>query len=203
MPRSPLSCVTGRFQPVHRQHLELFLEALATSDRLIVAITNPDPGTRRPRAESAHRHLPDANPFTFWERLRMVRTALAGAGVAEESIDVVPFPIHDAAAWPHYVPLGATHLVRVYSAWEAAKARELEAAGYPVRVLAGDERTRLSGAEVRRALRDGGPWRPMLPGAVVPLVERLVAERPLAERAGGKWQGGGPPQMGASAPEYP
>jgi len=49
-------------------------------------------------------------------------------------------------------------------------------------VLAGDERARLSGAEVRRTLREGGPWRDMLPGAVVPLVERLVAERPLAER---------------------
>jgi len=34
MGRSALSCVTGRFQPVHRQHLELFLEALALSERL-------------------------------------------------------------------------------------------------------------------------------------------------------------------------
>src|ERR1700758_3300621 len=102
MPRSALSCVTGRFQPVHRQHLELFLEALATSDRLIVAITNPDPGARQPRAESAHRHLPESNPFTFWERLRMVRAALAGAGVTDDSVDVVPFPLHRPEVWPHY-----------------------------------------------------------------------------------------------------
>jgi nicotinamide-nucleotide adenylyltransferase len=182
MPRSALSCVTGRFQPVHRQHLELFLTALATSERLIVAITNPDPGTREPRAESAHRHLPEANPFTYFERLQLVCAALAGAGVPCASIDVVPFPIHQPALWTHYVPLTAVHLVRLYSSWEETKARELEAAGYAVRVLAGDERTRLSGAEVRRALREGGPWRPMLPDAVVPLVERFVAERPLAER---------------------
>ncbi|TMC99303.1 MAG: cytidyltransferase [Chloroflexi bacterium] len=182
MGRSALSCVTGRFQPVHRQHLELFLEALALSERLIVAITNPDPGTREARGESAHRHLPEANPFTYYERLRLVRAALAGAGVAEASVDVVPFPIHHPEVWPHYVPLGTAHLVRVYSAWEEAKARELEAAGYPVRVLAGDERTRLSGSEVRRALREGGPWRAMLPEGVVPIVERLIAERPLAER---------------------
>lgn len=184
MPRSALSCVTGRFQPVHLQHLELFLEALARSERLIVAITNPDPGTREERAESAHRHLPEANPFTYYERLRLVRAALSGAGVADASVDVVPFPIHHPAAWPHYVPLIAAQLVRVYSPWEEAKARELEAAGYPVRVLPGDERSRLSGTEVRRALREGGPWRGMLPGAVVPLVERFVAERPLAERLG-------------------
>jgi nicotinamide-nucleotide adenylyltransferase len=182
MPLPALSCVTGRFQPVHRQHLELFLEALGTSDRLIVAITNPDPSTREERAESAHRHLPDANPFTYYERMRLVRAALTGAGVAEAGVDVVPFPIHHPAAWPHYVPLGAEHLVRVYSAWEEAKARDLAAAGYAVRMLAGDARTRLSGAEVRRALREGGQWRAMLPETVVPLVERLLAERPLADR---------------------
>jgi nicotinamide mononucleotide adenylyltransferase len=182
MPRSALSCVTGRFQPVHRQHLDLFLEALGTSERLIVAVTNPDPGTREPRTESAHRHLPEANPFTFYERLRLVRAALAGAGVAGSRVDVVPFPIHHPAVWSHYVPLTARHLVRVSSPWEEAKARELEAAGYAVRVLPGDDATRLSGTEVRRALREGGPWRAMLPDAVVPLVERFVAERPLAER---------------------
>jgi nicotinamide-nucleotide adenylyltransferase len=184
MARSSLSCVTGRFQPVHRQHLELFLEALGTSERLIVAITNPDPGTRAARPESAHRHLPEANPFTYYERLRLVRAALAGAGITEASVDVVPFPIHHAEVWPHYVPLGAIHLVRVSSAWEEAKARELEAAGYPVRVIRGGEHARLSGTEVRRALREGGQWREMLPGSVVPLVERLLADRPLAERGG-------------------
>ena len=39
-----LGCVTGRFQPVHEQHLELFGIALAECAHQIVAVTNPDTG---------------------------------------------------------------------------------------------------------------------------------------------------------------
>jgi len=181
-PSTALSCVTGRFQPPHLQHLGLLLEALPTSERLIVAITNPDPATRESRPESAHRHLPESNPFTYWERLRMLTAALGGEGVDGARYDVVPFPIHHPQAWPHYVPLHALQLVRVHSPWEAAKARDLQAAGYAVRTLTQDPRTRLSGVEVRRLLREGGDWRGLVPAAVVPLLERLIAERSLRDR---------------------
>jgi nicotinamide mononucleotide adenylyltransferase len=177
-----LTCVTGRFQPLHLQHLELLLEALATSERLIAAITNPDPGTREARPESAHRHLPESNPFTYHERLQLVGAALTEARVPAARFDIVPFPLHHPEVWPHYVPLRAEQLVRVHSPWEAAKARDLEAAGYAVRTLVGDPRTRISGVEVRRALREDGAWQALVPGAVVPLVERFVAERSLAAR---------------------
>ena len=65
--------VTGRFQPVHHQHLELFALALAEHDHLVVAVTNPDSGARHEAATSTHRHTDAANPFTYFERLRLLR----------------------------------------------------------------------------------------------------------------------------------
>ena len=59
-----LAAVTGRFQPVHAQHLELFALALAEHDHLVVAVTNPDSGARHEAATSTHRHTDAANPFT-------------------------------------------------------------------------------------------------------------------------------------------
>ena len=59
-----LACVTGRFQPVHEEHLELFEIALGASAHLIVAITNPDTGTLHADPASPHRHTRGATPFT-------------------------------------------------------------------------------------------------------------------------------------------
>src|SRR6185503_2780148 len=84
------AAVTGRFQPVHHQHLELFALALAEHDHLVVAVTNPDSGARHEAATSTHRHTDAANPFTYFERLRLLRAALDGAGLADRA-SVVPF----------------------------------------------------------------------------------------------------------------
>jgi len=74
-----LVCVTGRFQPVHADHLRLFRAALAGGDRLVVAVTNPDPGACRAEPTSGHRHRADANPFTYFERVGLLAAALAGS----------------------------------------------------------------------------------------------------------------------------
>ena len=124
-----LAAVTGRFQPVHAQHLELFAHALREHDELVVAVTNPDTGARREELTSAHRHTDAANPFTYYERVRLLTVALAGAGLAERTV-VVPFDLTRPELWPQYVPLHARHYVRAYSAWEKDKASQLEAGGY-------------------------------------------------------------------------
>ena len=70
-----LGCVTGRFQPVHCQHMELFEMARHQCGHLIVAVTNPDPGARHPEPTSTHRHTAAANPFTYYERVRLSTAA--------------------------------------------------------------------------------------------------------------------------------
>ncbi|MGH9054633.1 MAG: adenylyltransferase/cytidyltransferase family protein, partial [Acidimicrobiales bacterium] len=135
--KEQLGCVTGRFQPVHEQHLELFSVALKDCQRLVVGVTNPDTDARHVEPTSAHRHLSSANPFTYYERTVLLGAALRGAGLAERC-SVVPFDLTHPALWSQYVPLAAVQFVRAYSDWEREKAGRLAAAGYRVRLLDGD-----------------------------------------------------------------
>jgi cytidyltransferase-like protein len=160
--------IHGRFQPFHNGHLEYLRGAAARCDELFVGITNPDPTRVVAEPDDPLRHLPESNPFTYWQRLLMVEAAAAGA---DAPVRVVPFPISEPELWPAYVPPGVTQFVRLFSAWGAAKLERLRAAGYEVVVLDEGAAKELSGADVRAALRAGGDWRPLVPPAVVPLVE--------------------------------
>ncbi|GAA4839557.1 hypothetical protein GCM10023201_31620 [Actinomycetospora corticicola] len=165
-----LAAVTGRFQPVHAQHLDLFAHALADHDELVVAVTNPDRGARRREATSAHRHTDAANPFTFYQRVRLLTAALAGAGL---TATVVPFDLTRPDVWPEYVPLDAHQYVRAYSDWEAEKAAQLRAGGYAVTVLVGDPDAKLEATDIRAGFDDGS-WEDLVPASTVPVLRSLL-----------------------------
>ena len=171
--RTALACVTGRFQPVHEQHLELFEIALRDADQLIVAITNPDHGARHEEPTSAHRHRDSANPFTYYERVRLLTAALTDRGIAAETT-IVPFDLTRPQHWPEYVPLHARHLVRAYTDWERHKAELLADAGYPVTVLDGDPVQRLSATEIRSRIEHGEQWEDLVPASVIPVLRSLL-----------------------------
>lgn len=175
-----LAAVTGRFQPVHDQHLELFALGLAAHDHLVVAVTNPDPGARHVASTSAHRHTDEANPFTYFERTRLLAAALAGAGMADRAT-VVPFDLTRPEVWPDYVPRRAVQYVRAFSAWESDKARRLADGGYEVVVVEGDPATKLDAATIRARFGDGADgaesWVPLVPPATVPVLSALLGDR--------------------------
>lgn len=168
-----LACVTGRFQPVHAQHLELFEIALLDADGLIVAITNPDLGARHQEATSAHRHRRSANPFTYYERAQLLTAALTARGLAERTT-IVPFDLTRPEHWAEYVPLHALQVVRAYSDWERHKARLLADAGYPVQVLDGGPAGRLSSSDIRARIERGASWEELTPDAVIPVLRTLL-----------------------------
>ena len=170
-PVTELSCVTGRFQPVHDQHLELFEIALGQSTHLIVAVTNPDSGSLFESDASVHRHRPTDNPFTYFERVRLLHAALSGAGLRDRTT-IVPFDLCAPRRWPEYVPLPARQFVRVYGEWEATKARLLHDAGYQVVALEGDVEGRRSSSDIRARMRAGEDWESLVPPAVLPQLRR-------------------------------
>lgn len=168
--------VHGRFQPFHHGHLEYVLAALARSDHLIIGITNPDPWQTRAEAADAHRHTPEANPFTFFERQRMIRTALHAAGVNPLRVSLVPFPIHEPERWTYYCPRETVQFVRVFSAWGREKVTRLRTAGWRVEVLDAGHAKQVSGRIVRRRLReDGGGWRDLVPPSVAAVLDEIGA----------------------------
>lgn len=177
-----LGCVTGRFQPLHRQHLDLLAIALDACAHVIVAVTNPDTGARQEEPTSTHRHTAAANPFTYYERVRLIEAAVRQNGYADR-ITIVPFDLTQPAFWAQYVPLSANQFVRAYGDWERQKAQRFERAGYAVTLLRGDPVDRVSAGEVRARLMAGeSHWQALVPAATIPMLEEFLTDAPLHER---------------------
>lgn len=168
--RVPLGMIHGRFQPFHNGHLEYLRLALERSDVLLVGITNPDPHQVAEEDTATHRHQPGANPFTFFQRLMMIREAVREDHIAPERIIIIPFPVNLPERWRYYVPPEAHHFVRVFSAWEQAKVDRIAAAGYAVEVLSPGATKDVEATEVRRRLATGEDWRALVPTAVARII---------------------------------
>lgn len=171
MTRAALGMIHGRFQPFHLGHLAYMREAAARCERLLVGITNPDRLRTRAVDEDASRHLPESNPFTYTDRLRMVLAAAEEAGVAP--VLVIPFPITEPELWPDYVPPGTVHYLRVLSPWGAAKLDRLRAGGGRVEALDAGAGKTVSGTKVREAMRGGGDWASLVPASVADVIRTL------------------------------
>ena len=165
--------IHGRFQPFHVGHLEYLRGAAERCDEVFVGITNPDPERIKPEASDPLRHLPESNPFTYVERLLMVKAAARDAGIDLSRLHVIPFPVNEPELWHAYVPDDVVQFIRLFSDWGGTKLERLRDAGYEVVVLDEGAAKEVSGADVREALRDGGDWESMVPPGVADVLKRL------------------------------
>lgn len=165
--------IHGRFQPFHRGHLEYLRGAAERSDEVWIGITNPDPTRIKPEASDPLRHLPDSNPYTYAERLLMVKAAAADLGLDLGRVHVIPFPVNEPELWPAYVPTGVTQYLRLFSEWGGTKLERLREAGYEVVILDEGAEKQISGADVRAALRNGGDWESLVPPGVARILRKF------------------------------
>src|SRR5437879_5449261 len=119
--------IHGRFQPFHNGHLEYLRGAAARSDEVFVGITNPDPLRVKEEPSDPLRHLPESNPFTYAERLLMIKAVAADEGIP---VHVIPFPVNEPELWSAYVPEGVTQYLRLFSEWGGTKLERMRDAGY-------------------------------------------------------------------------
>ncbi|MEE9199557.1 MAG: adenylyltransferase/cytidyltransferase family protein [Dehalococcoidia bacterium] len=167
--------VHGRFQPFHNDHLDYLKKALARSQHLIIGITNPDPSEIREETTSEHRHLEDSNPFTFFQRMSMIRAALVQEGIGLDRFSFVPFPIHHPDKWPYYLPDPQSVMlyIRVYSDWEQTKVDRFRSRGWRVEVLDPGSTKGITATEVRQRLLSGGDWEELVPEAVARIIKEV------------------------------
>jgi cytidyltransferase-like protein len=165
--------IHGRFQPFHNGHLEYMRGAASRCDELFVGITNHDPARIKPEAADPARHLPESNPWSYAERLLMVKAAAGDLGLEPRRVHVIPFPVNEPELWPAYVPEGVTQFLRLFSDWGGEKLERLRAAGYEVVVLDEGAEKDVSGADVREALRSGGDWESLVPSGVARVLRGL------------------------------
>lgn len=174
MKRAEFGFVHGRFQPPHNEHLRYWRLGLELCRTLIIGVTNFDPDVILEEAENVERHKAEANPFTYWERTLMIRDALLEEGVEPERFATVAFPIHHPGKWPYYAPAAPAeclYILRVFSPWEAEKARRFADQGLKVHTVEEKEKF-ISGRQVRRAMARGEAWEALVPPAVA---RRVVA----------------------------
>lgn len=165
--------IHGRFQPFHNGHLEYLRGAAERSDEVFVGITNPDPSHVKPEASDPVRHLPESNPYTYAERMLMVKAAAADAGLAGERLHVIPFPVNTPEVWDSYVPRDVVQYIRLFSDWGGTKLDRLRSAGFQVVVLDEGAEKELSGADVRAAIREGRDWEQLVPPGVAAVIHGL------------------------------
>jgi nicotinamide-nucleotide adenylyltransferase len=165
--------IHGRFQPFHNGHLEYMRGAASRCDELFVGITNPDPSRVKPEAADPARHLPESNPWSYAERLLMVKAAAGDLGLDLARLHVIPFPVNEPELWPAYVPGDVTQFLRLFSDWGGEKLDRLRAAGFEVVVLDEGAQKELSGTDARRAIREGGDWESLVPPGVARVLREL------------------------------
>ena len=81
---------------------------------MFVGITNPDPARIRPEPSDPARHLPESNPWSYAERMLMVKAAAVDIGLDLACVHPIPFPVNEPELWPAYVPAGVTQYIRLF-----------------------------------------------------------------------------------------
>jgi nicotinamide-nucleotide adenylyltransferase len=142
-------------------------------DELWVGITNPDPSRVKPEESDPVRHLPESNPYTYGERMLMVKAAARDLALEHDRVHVIPFPVNEPELWPAYVPEGVTQFVRLFSVWGGEKLERLRVAGYEVVILDEGAEKELSGVDVREALSSGADWEALVPPGVARILRDL------------------------------
>ena len=172
----PWGMVHGRFQPFHTEHLDYVLRGLSRCENLVVGLTNPEPSECQHEAASQHRHLPEANPYSFFQRMEMVRRSLVDIGVYVHKVSFVPFHLFTPAKWACYLPApkATVQLVRVFSRWEEEKVRLFREYGFDVEILDRGATKNVDGTEVRRLIASGGDWRSKVPSGTATVIDRIA-----------------------------
>lgn len=172
--------IHGRFQVLHLKHMEYLLAAKMRCKKLYVGISNPDESYTRMNENDRKRSTKQANPFTYFERMEMIRDALLDFGVKREEFDIIPFPINRPEYILQYAPKDATYFMSICDAWGEEKQRILSGLGLNVEVLwrRTAEDKGVTATEVRSRIVHGLSWKELVPKTAYDyMVERHLDER--------------------------
>jgi len=164
-------CLSGRFQPFHLGHLELFLHVVKSHRQIYVAITNPTPESRSFESTNPKRHLFESNPFSFKDRVAFIESVLVDNKIDRERVVIVPFSLTEPSNWYLEVPPETLQYVRVFSSWEEHKVEVLKQK-YKVEILPTNTSTSpLRATEIREAIKSNSPWTHLVPSGVASLIQ--------------------------------
>lgn len=161
----------GRFQPLHKGHVEAIKYVIGKADELVIAIGS---------AEKSHSL---DNPFTAGERLRMLRASLFELKIEPSKyylIAVPDAPMHSVWVSQLLSYLPPFDLVYTNEPLTSILFREsnIKVEGIPF-----FQREAYSATEVRRRILAGENWKELLPKRVIKIIEEIGGVERLRELA--------------------
>ncbi len=177
MKKEKIGVVHGRFQILHNGHVDdLILHAFEECEKVIIGICNPDPDLTRFDDANPHRSEEINNPFSYWERLEMIRDTLIDIGISRDRFEIVPFPINFPEKIKYYAPPDAIYFIDIYDEWGKKKEKVLAKLGLDVRSR--EVKKIISGSEIRSMIVLGNnKWKEYVPPAAVRLLEEGLIQK--------------------------
>lgn len=165
--------VHGRFQPLHKGHLNYFLAAKEYCDFMWVGITQYDIHSLLESPNDPHRQERMHNPLTFFERVEMITNALSDNGLKLDEFDIVPFPIETPECLPDFLPTTVPIFTTIYDQWNRHKIEVLKERGYEIIVLWEDTTKIFDGITIRELIYVGDEsWKQKVPLATIDVIEK-------------------------------
>jgi nicotinamide-nucleotide adenylyltransferase len=158
----------GRFQPYHNGHQSVLEHIAKQVDEIIIGV-----------GSAQLSHSVD-NPFTSGERVLMITRSLSSLGCP---FYVIPIEdIRRNALWVAHVHSMTPPFDACYSS-NPLVVQLFREAGVDVQSPAMYERELLSGTEIRRRMLAGEPWKDLVPGAVVQVLDEIEGTARLCQIA--------------------
>ena len=181
----------GRFHIIHWGHMEYLLKAKELCEHLIIGITDCDPERAYFKYDDKIKNFDKDNlikpfrsmenpvfPFTFYDRMRMIKDALLDEGINPSEFDIVPFPIHKLEVVKYYIPLDGVILATIYDEWGRKKIEMFKQMGFKVKILWERDLSErfTTGTEVRKKILSNENWKFLVPEAVYNYLKSICIE---------------------------
>lgn len=153
------SLIIGRFQPLHKGHMDVIRKVASVSRKTTIGIGS---------AQYSHT---EQNPFTAGERYRMIAETLVEEGFSDFYI----VPVEDLnrySLWVAQVVSMCPGFSIVYSNNPYTR-RLFSEAGFEVRDSPLYNRNIYSGTEVRKRILEGEDWESLVPPAVARVIKEI------------------------------
>lgn len=157
----------GRFQPLHKGHLQIMQHASKEYDEVIIGI-----------GSSQYGHTLE-NPFTSDERALTIKNALEYEGIVNYSIVLIP-DIHNYPKWVSHVTSIIPNFDVVLSNSSLTK-RLFSEKEYAVKKTAIYDRDKYSGKEIRKRMINDEQWKGLVPEPVYQIIKKIDGVNRLKE----------------------
>lgn len=178
-----IGVIHGRFQVLHNDHIKYILAGKAHCRNLIIGITNPDPMYMKKEDSDPTRTDPLANPLTYYERMVMVKEALAEQDVSSNEFLVAPFPINFPDMYRYYVPMEALFFLTIYDTWGKKKLDYFQSLGLHTHILweVPPEDKGISASDIRFRMMNDRPWEHLVPKSTASLLKEWEITKRLKD----------------------